>query len=205
MNCRKIYQALSAYMDGELPGVDALVVRQHLTSCDACRAEYEGLRQTKQLLSRLRMKEPRPDLPQDIVRRLQLENTRAANLSIDAIWEGFAQKMRVIPPAARSFAFGASLAVLGFGFIAVQPEGPDDTIHWNVASSTPLAPAPALDADGADGSGAGYVTNAAFDATAGLTPPAALLPADMQTTGNASGTLAPALVSGGGQGRTFSR
>ena len=130
-------------MDGELPGTEQLVVRQHLASCKECRTEYEALRYTKQLLSRMKIKEPRPDLPQDIVQRLHREAERATHLSVEAIWERFAERMRIVPPMARNLAFGASLAVIGFGFVAMQPDNSDE-IHWNVASAsqTPLAPAP---------------------------------------------------------------
>ena len=213
MNCRKIYQALSAYMDGELPGVDALVVRQHLASCPECRAEYEGLRHTKQLLSRLRMKEPRPDLPQDIVRRLETENRRATKVSVDAIWEQFAERLRSISPVSRSLAFGASLAVFGFGFVAMQgvaalqSEGADD-IQWDVASSarSPLAPAPSL-------SGASDSLNAvSFDSPASLSAampqplgaPSVFAASNALTT-PASGSLSGPMLVPGGRLQTPSR
>ena len=206
MNCRKVYQALSAYMDGELPGVDALVVRQHLASCPECRAEYEGLRCTKQLLSRLRLKEPRPDLPQDITRRLQLENRRATNLSVDAIWEQFAQKLRVIPPAARSFAFGASLAVFGFGFVAMQSEGADDTIQWNVASasSAPLAPAPSMPGNMPALNKVGFESGVTLNNAEPISAPSAFTPSNSLTPPNADGLSGPTLGAGG-NGRTLSR
>ena len=207
MNCRKIYQALSAYMDGELPGVDALVVRQHLASCNECRAEYEGLRHTKQLLSRLRMKAPRPDLPQDIARRLEMENRRATRISVDALWEQFAERLRSVSPVARSVAFGAGLAVLGFGFVtmqgvaALQSEGADD-IQWSVASASrsALAPSAALL------SAADSLNAVSFNDTASIGPtmaqpiaaPSAFTASNaLMTTPASDGLSGPMLVPGG--------
>ena len=206
MNCRKIYQALSAYMDGELPGVDALVVRQHLAGCHECRAEYEALRHTKQLLSRLRMKAPRPDLPQDIVRRLQMENRRATKISVDAIWEQFAERLRSVSPTARSLAFGASLAVFGFGFVAmqgvaaIQSEGADD-IQWNVASAnrSPLAPAPSLMGTADSLSAVSFNDTASFSSAMAqpIGSPSAFTASDSLNSPASDGLSGPILVPGG--------
>jgi len=43
MDCRKIEQLISPYMDGELAPVEAGAVRSHLSVCAACRQEYENL------------------------------------------------------------------------------------------------------------------------------------------------------------------
>ena len=206
MNCRKIYQALSAYMDGELPGVDALVVRQHLASCHECRAEYEGLRHTKQLLSRLRMKEPRPDLPQDIVRRLQMENRQAAKISVDAIWEQFAERLRSVSPTARSLAFGAGLAIFGFGFITMQgvaaipSEGADD-IQWDVASAnrSPLAPAPSMLGTADSLNAVSFNETASFSSAMAqpLGAPSAFAASNTLTTPDSEGLSGPMLAPGG--------
>lgn len=206
MNCRKIYQALSAYMDGELPGVDALVVRQHLSSCSECRAEYEALRYTKQLLSRLRLKEPRPDLPQDIVRRLQMENRRATNLSVDAIWEHFAARLRGIPPVARSLAFGAGLAVFGFGFVAMQADSADDNIQWSMASAaaSPLTPAPLSASDGPTLNSVGFQQVETFNDSPAIAVPTAFTPLTPLPPTESNGLSGPQLISGG-HARTLPR
>ena len=203
MNCRKIYQAMSAYMDGELPGVDALVVRQHLASCSECRAEYEALRYTKQLLSRLRIQEPRPNLPQDIARRLEIENRRVT-LSVDAIWEQFASRLRVVSPMARSLAFGAGLAVFGFGFVAMQADSADDAIQWNVASaSTPLAPAPNSVSEGPTLNTVGYQSVETFETPSQMATPAAFTP--LNAAPAASGGLSGPILVPGGHARTLFR
>lgn len=53
MNCRRINSLLSAYLDSELTGAEMLSVRDHLDRCDACREEYEALRETKRLVASL--------------------------------------------------------------------------------------------------------------------------------------------------------
>ena len=62
MNCRKISNLLSAYMDGELPGVEQLMIRDHLKCCDSCREDYESLLFTKRLLCGLKVKHPAESL-----------------------------------------------------------------------------------------------------------------------------------------------
>src|SRR5450432_4196251 len=61
VNCRKVSHFLSAYIDGELPGVEHRLIHEHLTRCEECRAEQEGLLYTKRMVSRLRLKEPRSE------------------------------------------------------------------------------------------------------------------------------------------------
>jgi len=43
MDCRKIEQLISPYLDGELVPVEAGAVRSHLSVCAACQQEYEDL------------------------------------------------------------------------------------------------------------------------------------------------------------------
>ncbi|HRF60523.1 MAG TPA: anti-sigma factor [Fimbriimonadaceae bacterium] len=58
MNCRCAQNLLSAYVDGELAGVEMLRLREHLGVCPACREEVEALRAMKRLLSRSPQVEP---------------------------------------------------------------------------------------------------------------------------------------------------
>ena len=41
MECRKIQEYFSAYLDGELPEVKAELVSRHLAACPRCRQEYQ--------------------------------------------------------------------------------------------------------------------------------------------------------------------
>ena len=70
MNCRRVASLLSAYIDGELNGVEMLAIREHLSGCETCREDYESLRATKQLLSRMPNVSPREDFARAILNRL---------------------------------------------------------------------------------------------------------------------------------------
>lgn len=91
MNCRKVSHLLSAYMDGELAGVENLQIRQHLSNCDNCSEEYEDLLGTKRLLGRLKMQEPKHDLAGSIVTAIridtELEARRSLRMQIDSAIE----------------------------------------------------------------------------------------------------------------------
>ena len=58
MNCGRVSNQLSAYVDRELTGAEMLQIRAHLGACDSCRAEYEALGRIKMMLGRLRTAEP---------------------------------------------------------------------------------------------------------------------------------------------------
>jgi anti-sigma factor RsiW len=69
MNCGRVSNQLSAYIDRELTGVEMLHIRRHLDDCDHCRSEYEALCRMKTLLGGLRSAEPQPDFVAGTVRR----------------------------------------------------------------------------------------------------------------------------------------
>ena len=50
MNCNKVEQLLSAYIDSELSGVEMLKIRKHLQTCAECQILEIELRSLKQLL-----------------------------------------------------------------------------------------------------------------------------------------------------------
>ena len=58
MNCRRVSNLLSAYLDTELAGTEMLDIRDHLSRCPSCAREHEGLRQTKRLLGALALRLP---------------------------------------------------------------------------------------------------------------------------------------------------
>jgi anti-sigma factor RsiW len=65
-------------MDGELPGVEHRQVYEHLHRCEECEREYATLLQMKRMLGSLRVQEPRPELPEMILRRVNLAEQDAA-------------------------------------------------------------------------------------------------------------------------------
>jgi anti-sigma factor RsiW len=62
MNCRKVQNLISAYVDSELPGVEMLAVRQHIGQCAECNTEYESLLKMKRAFGGMNPKMPSPGL-----------------------------------------------------------------------------------------------------------------------------------------------
>ncbi len=58
LNHHRVSQLLSAYLDRELGPAETAAVQEHLLDCASCRAAYEGLRTTKELLGELPVAEP---------------------------------------------------------------------------------------------------------------------------------------------------
>jgi predicted anti-sigma-YlaC factor YlaD len=134
VNCRKVNSLLSAYMDGELPGVEQLQIRQHLRDCCCCNDEYETLLSTKRMLSGLCVKQPRVDLEQQILQCLAEETQRRSGpVDLRASWQllGYGQKLRL----SAMFATGA-IAVL---LLVVTQVKTDQQPSENMMA---LAPAP---------------------------------------------------------------
>lgn len=70
MNCRQVMRLISAYVDGELTGVEMLEIRRHISDCAECRDEFEATRSAKLLVSRLRTVQPPADFMQNLAVRL---------------------------------------------------------------------------------------------------------------------------------------
>lgn len=70
MNCHRVRSLVSAYVDGELPGVEMLAIRHHLAECTECTKEYESILNLKRLFGRLQPKRPRTDLAAKICQSL---------------------------------------------------------------------------------------------------------------------------------------
>lgn len=60
MNCQRVQMKLSAFVDGELTGVESLEIRDHLNRCTTCQRELRSVQQVKALLSEMVAPEPRP-------------------------------------------------------------------------------------------------------------------------------------------------
>lgn len=112
MNCRRVSNLISAYMDGELTGVEMLEIRRHLDDCGQCALQYESLRYTKQLLSKLRYAEPRAGLVSTICARLDNKETP----SYQKIWNLVLSygHLHLTPVAASCAALGGLFIFLSF-------------------------------------------------------------------------------------------
>ncbi len=71
MDCRQIQENLSAYLDGELPPVEAAALRRHLDGCAACRQMAEELRSVSALLKNAPRQPAPTDLADEVQRRLE--------------------------------------------------------------------------------------------------------------------------------------
>jgi len=70
MRCQQIQELLSAYLDGELPPSPGKQIDEHLRSCAACRARWEELRETVELVRALPELAPPPDWRKQLTQKL---------------------------------------------------------------------------------------------------------------------------------------
>lgn len=112
MNCRRVVNLISAYVDGELTGADMLDIRSHLRECPDCTEEYESIRATKLLVARLNTMAPREDLAAGIMHRLNQINTPPHQRALSRMTGYIGRKLSPVV---------AALAVSGvaFAFLAV--------------------------------------------------------------------------------------
>ncbi len=113
MNCRKVMNLISAYIDGELTGAEMLAIRRHLSECSECTREYESLRGLKEAMSRLRTVVPRKDLAAAVVAKIEEQQfTRTHRFGTWAARLTFA---KLSPVTAALAVFGAALVLLTAG------------------------------------------------------------------------------------------
>jgi len=85
MNCRRAVSRLSAYLDGELTGQEMMLVRRHLSSCEACSTELAGIREVKMSLSELTPATPDDEFLGHIFQGL--DNVTASPKGIRLFWD----------------------------------------------------------------------------------------------------------------------
>ena len=74
LQCPQAKQLFSPYLDGAVTGTEMFALQNHLSECGACNEEYQGLRQTQQLLASA----GRPKVPADLGLKLRLAISREA-------------------------------------------------------------------------------------------------------------------------------
>lgn len=149
MNCRKVSRLLSAYMDGELPGVEHRQIHEHLAWCEECSEEHARLLQMKRLLAGMRVQTPRPELSGLIVQRLAGEDAQTTLTRSTSWLHRFGQWIAPVNPTQQVATFGAGFAVVGLLLInhllAPSQQTPQiqwmasDTSHEVPLSSSPMA------------------------------------------------------------------
>ncbi|MDH7601990.1 MAG: zf-HC2 domain-containing protein [Armatimonadota bacterium] len=113
MNCRKVTNLVSAYIDGELTGAEMLAIRRHLSECAECAKEYESLRSLKQAMARLRTAVPRKDLAAVVIAKI--EEQHSARSRKFGIWMSKLAGVKLSPVTAALAVFGAALVLLTAG------------------------------------------------------------------------------------------
>ncbi len=136
MNCRKVSSSLSAYIDGELAGVEHRMIFDHLSLCETCSAEYEGLLNMKRMVSMLKIREPHETLPLTIISRIEEEQ----NLNISWLqYQFMTLREAVLRPASPSqISLGLSAAVVCIALLA-SINRPHEKIEWSALHTGGIA------------------------------------------------------------------
>ncbi|MBV9848521.1 MAG: zf-HC2 domain-containing protein [Armatimonadetes bacterium] len=133
MNAHPHGEQLSAYLDGMLDVVQMRDVAAHLSACPACRAAYEGLKQTKSLLQGIGA--PAPPVPEfwvNAYRRMRVEDA-AKRPAFRPSWEALRDAMR---EPQRRWSAGLAAAAVVAAAIAGPLVG-----HGPVPPMPPVSPA----------------------------------------------------------------
>ncbi|MDO8683300.1 MAG: anti-sigma factor [Armatimonadota bacterium] len=134
MNCHRLSNLLSAYIDGELTGVEMIEIRNHLDGCPACQEYLDYLRATKRMVGRLRTAQPAPDFAARIYAGLDQVEPYSLWRRWTAVWNSGFQRLS---PAV------AVLGVVVFGMLVFMANGIND--KFQTRSGAPLTAAlPAL-------------------------------------------------------------
>ncbi|MBV9340159.1 MAG: zf-HC2 domain-containing protein [Acidobacteria bacterium] len=118
MTCAEVKFMLSAYLDGAITGRQMYGLDQHLRVCAGCWRDYESLRRTQALLSKL----GRARAPEDLSLKVRLALSREAARRRRPVWASLALRLQnalrafMVPATAGVFATIVIFAVL-MGFI----------------------------------------------------------------------------------------
>ena len=120
MNCAEAKSMFSPYLDGAVTGGQMIVLGRHLDTCADCRVDFGSLRQTQQLLARVRRRKAPDDLSLKLRLAISREVAQARRPYFDDLrirLENVAQAFMV--PATAGLA--AAVVIFGFlmGFLAL--------------------------------------------------------------------------------------
>ncbi len=147
MNCRKVSHFLSAYMDGELPGVEHRQIHEHIGQCAACAHEYRSLLQMKRLLGGMQVREAQADLPTRLLEKVHANNAAAAaqgswlHAVQDRLRPAVTRRLMAPQPRFQYFALAATLSVVGIVYASYAIDQ-SDKIDFHVATPSEIASLP---------------------------------------------------------------
>lgn len=147
MNCERVQNLLSAYLDNELTTEEHRLVRAHLVTCAECNCEYEAMSDVKARLSSLESLEVPPGFFEEVSARLQAEETLIASeapsrpLGFRNVRAGLRSRVWYWPAAA------AAVLVMALAIPAVHTEKGSQIIepdsffrqHSLISAAQPLA------------------------------------------------------------------
>jgi len=116
LRCPEAKRLFSPYLDGAVTGTEMLALQSHLSDCRVCNAEYQGLRHTQQLLTRV----ARPKAPEDLGLRLRLAISRETVAARHTRWEGLKVRLEnaleafMVPATA---GFVSALIIFGIAMV----------------------------------------------------------------------------------------
>jgi len=105
MTCVQVKSLLSGYLDGTVTGKQMHALGQHLNECMECRLQYQELRQTQALLSRV----GRARVPDDLSLKLRLAISREAARRREPVFRGLGIR---VANALRAFTVPATAGVV---------------------------------------------------------------------------------------------
>ena len=141
LQCPKAKRLFSPYLDGAVTGTEMLALQDHLSDCEACNQEYQGLRRTQQLLVSV----GRPKVPADLGLKLRLAISREAAPAKRARFEGMRVRLEnalhafMVPATA-----GFLSAVVIFGIAMVYFVAPSSLVADNDVPLVMVNTAPEL-------------------------------------------------------------
>jgi len=116
LRCSQAKRLFSPYLDGVVTGTKMLALQDHWAECAGCRAQYESLRRTQQLVANA----GRPKVPEDLGLRLRVAISREAARARRGPFEGMLVRLgnaleAVMVPATAGFVsaliiFGVAMA-----------------------------------------------------------------------------------------------
>jgi anti-sigma factor RsiW len=113
MNCHRVVNLMSAYVDGELTGEEMLAIRRHMTTCYECAEEHEAVLLMKRAVSNLATARPRQDFAAAILAQLDEVTVPKHQRFFD--WFVRVLRERVSPVAAALAVSGAALVIMSAG------------------------------------------------------------------------------------------
>lgn len=118
MECKKFELTASAYLDRQLPEVEAAEYRSHLSLCEDCRLHLVEIEQVSLLFRDVEQ----PETPRELHSYIMTEARRRANREI-SLGQQVAAWLQKLNPRLVAYATGVVISVFSFGvlFSSIKP------------------------------------------------------------------------------------